>query len=690
VFTLSRSKNRRSAARTWRPVLEALEERTLLATVTPITTDPQLTGIVGITTDGVNLFVAAPVRPPGLGAVFTVPIGGGPATPLYTYAGGVDPPNPQSITLLGTSLYAIDPESGPASETQILTAPADGSGTPQAIYDGFSPLDGSGLTTDGTALYAADEVQGRVYRLNPDGSGLTQLGGSRYGGGFNTEHQNTLAASGGILYDADGGSAGVIDPQVVAIPSGGSSFTTLYAGAPFQHPSGIVVVGGTLYVADSAAQTIWALPVGGGTPTAVVTDSRFGALQNLTYFDNALYVTDESGAGGVHIWKITLAGNLTAAGEPVTTTEGVGFSGPVASFHDTDGDAAGSYQAAITWGDGHTSAGTVVPDDAGGFLVNGSNLYGEEGTFPVTVTITDGDGSTAQVATAATVGDFTPALTLGPDQSLRAGQAVTLSGSFADPSADTWTATVDYGDGSGPQPLPLNGDHSFALSHPYTAVGDQAVTVTVRDDEGVAGSSSFVVHVLPPVEVQSVVVNDGSAQRSMVDSITVTFSTQVDIAPGAFQLVQAVGGARTDLSRVVGVATQLTGDGRTVATLTFAGMGIVGGSLADGGYTLTIRADRIHDQQLGAPLDGNGDGLVGGARVDQFFRLFGDVNGDGQLTDTDRAAIRAALGSRKGMANYRWYLDYYGNGFVDASVGYQFLRRSRTRVSVAGSLTRME
>jgi hypothetical protein len=197
-----------------------------------------------------------------------------------------------------------------------------------------------------------------------------------------------------------------------------------------------------------------------------------------------------------------------------------------------------------------------------------------------------------------------------------------------------------------------------------------------------------VVHVLPPVEVQSVVVNDGSAQRSMVDSITVTFSTQVDIAPGAFQLVQAVGSARTDVSSVVGVTTQLTGDGRTVATLTFAGVGIVGGSLADGGYTLTIRADLVDDQQLGAPLDGNGDGLVGGARVDRFFRLFGDLNGDGMVNDTDGAALRAALGSRKGTVRYRWYLDFYGNGFIDASVAYQFLRRSRIRLSARGTLVK--
>ena len=39
-----------------------------------------------------------------------------------------------------------------------------------------------------------------------------------------------------------------------------------------------------------------------------------------------------------------------------------------------------------------------------------------------------------------------------------------LAGSFDDPDADLWSATVDYGDGFGEQVLQLNDDHSFSLS----------------------------------------------------------------------------------------------------------------------------------------------------------------------------------------------------------------------------------
>ena len=53
---------------------------------------------------------------------------------------------------------------------------------------------------------------------------------------------------------------------------------------------------------------------------------------------------------------------------------------------------------------------------------------------------------------------------------------------------DTWSATVDYGDGSGIQPLLLEGPigaSSFALSHRYTSTGTYTIEVEVTDDDGV-------------------------------------------------------------------------------------------------------------------------------------------------------------------------------------------------------------
>ena len=141
--------------------------------------------------------------------------------------------------------------------------------------------------------------------------------------------------------------------------------------------------------------------------------------------------------------------------------------------------------------------------------------------------------------------------------------------------------------------------------------------------------------------MESVVLNDGSAQRSMVNSITVTFGGAAVLDPGAIEL------RRQDGSLVdAQVSISLVG-GKTVAVLTFAGPEFVGGSLADGSYTLTVRADRVHDR-WGRELDGDGDGSAGGDRVDGFSRLFGDADGDGDVDGQDRDRFRSAFGTTRG------------------------------------------
>src|SRR5262249_28877296 len=64
----------------------------------------------------------------------------------------------------------------------------------------------------------------------------------------------------------------------------------------------------------------------------------------------------------------------------------------------------------------------------------------------------------------------------------------------------TWTATVDYGDGSGAQPLTLNADKTFYLRHTYQKPGVFALAVTVTDKDGGVGTGTLHVTVqnLPP------------------------------------------------------------------------------------------------------------------------------------------------------------------------------------------------
>jgi uncharacterized delta-60 repeat protein len=69
------------------------------------------------------------------------------------------------------------------------------------------------------------------------------------------------------------------------------------------------------------------------------------------------------------------------------------------------------------------------------------------------------------------------------------------AGAFNDPGANVWTATVDYGDGSGIQPLALNADKTFALRHVFALAGTYTITVAVTDDFGGAGTDTQTVAV---------------------------------------------------------------------------------------------------------------------------------------------------------------------------------------------------
>jgi hypothetical protein len=184
-------------------------------------------------------------------------------------------------------------------------------------------------------------------------------------------------------------------------------------------------------------------------------------------------------------------------------------------------------------------------------------------------------------------------------------------------------------------------------------------TLYEGNDDALAGA---------PQQVESVVLNDGSAQRSMVNRVTVTFGGAVVLDPGAIELRGQDGSlvdAKFDISMV---------SGKTVAVLTFAGPEFVGGSLADGSYTLTVLADHVHDR-WGRELDGDGDGSAGGDRLDAFFRMFGDTDGDHDVDHADLDVMLSTFLKSRGDAAFLWYLDYNGDGSVGGLDMAQFNHR---------------
>jgi Ca2+-binding RTX toxin-like protein len=74
---------------------------------------------------------------------------------------------------------------------------------------------------------------------------------------------------------------------------------------------------------------------------------------------------------------------------------------------------------------------------------------------------------------------------------------------FVDRGGGGWTATVDYGDGSGAQPLELDvAARTFDLVHAYVAAGTPTMVVTITNDDGQSVTDTLALTVidnLPPV-----------------------------------------------------------------------------------------------------------------------------------------------------------------------------------------------
>lgn len=78
-----------------------------------------------------------------------------------------------------------------------------------------------------------------------------------------------------------------------------------------------------------------------------------------------------------------------------------------------------------------------------------------------------------------------------------------VSGNFSDPDqGDSWTATVNYGDGAGPGPLSYTPSKSYQLSHTYASGGVYTVTVSFTDAAGLNATKTYSVIVRPPITVQ--------------------------------------------------------------------------------------------------------------------------------------------------------------------------------------------
>ena len=126
-----------------------------------------------------------------------------------------------------------------------------------------------------------------------------------------------------------------------------------------------------------------------------------------------------------------------------------------------------------------------------------THTFTKFGAYTATLTVTDAFGWPSSVTQTLNIGDVAATVSALPSANLIAGETYSATGGFADPGADVWSATVNYGEGSGAQPLPLVGK-SFAVAHTYANAGTFALTVAVTDDGGATGTSAATIKVITP------------------------------------------------------------------------------------------------------------------------------------------------------------------------------------------------
>jgi DNA/RNA endonuclease G (NUC1) len=133
-------------------------------------------------------------------------------------------------------------------------------------------------------------------------------------------------------------------------------------------------------------------------------------------------------------------------------------------------------------------SGTIVDyswNFGDGSIGNGQSVthtYAQDGAYTVRLIVSDNLGVADTSFTAASVTNVSPSVAPYTGATLLPGETYTANGSFTDPGADAWSATVNYGDGSATETLILNGK-SFTLAHTYVAQGTFTVTVRVADDD---------------------------------------------------------------------------------------------------------------------------------------------------------------------------------------------------------------
>jgi len=157
-------------------------------------------------------------------------------------------------------------------------------------------------------------------------------------------------------------------------------------------------------------------------------------------------------------------------------------------------------------------------------------------------------------------------------------------------------------------------------------------------------------------------INDGAVQRSMVKKLKLSFGENVVLDTGAVTVRKSDGSVVPNTTLLV---TNPSGDQKSYI-LSFSGIGVVGGSLADGIYDVSVAAAGVHD------LAGN---ALSGNFSQRFHRLYGDYDGNKTVNNGDYFWFKQTFNKNTGDTGFLDLCDYDANGTVNNGDYFQFKKR---------------
>jgi PKD repeat protein len=246
----------------------------------------------------------------------------------------------------------------------------------------------------------------------------------------------------------------------------------------------------------------------GTTATGIIVSHIY---QDNGSYDVTLTVTDNNGATDSAEATITVMNSppvalFTKTSETVNTDEAISF------------DASGSYDSdgtlvSYSWdfGDATTATGVSVQHD-----------YSQDGTYTVTLTVTDNDGATDTTSATLTVLNRAPVASFTESaETVSTGESISFDASGSSDADGTIVSYVwDFVDGT--TATGVTADHAYADNSAYT------ITLTVTDDDGATDSAAATKTVLNRAPIASFTDSATAVTQNEVISFDASGSSDAD------------------------------------------------------------------------------------------------------------------------------------------------------------------